>query len=285
MDMSAKQNAYADSGKPPQKIINNQLVKDADILVAIFKRKFGSPTDTHPSGTAEEIDIQINKKKPVMLFFYNRETARDEFDSCKNDIQKINELKDKYKNNTYYQLYQSTIDFKDIFRKNLYQLVNQYCIHQPVVEESVDDFNARIQKIIDDPKMFRINIFTYPNNGYADDTYNLYDDDTPTSTTQYSGTGNLYCYKEKSLKDIFPYVSSAVCTNRKTDAGGFENAIKRAALDNDSMSMSDLFLGDGIADEIIGSMVTKGLLKRESENGFFILTDLGLALSIRLERT
>lgn len=53
-------------GERSQAILNHQLVDDSDILVGIFKARFGSPTGKSPSGTIEEIDRFIAANKPVM---------------------------------------------------------------------------------------------------------------------------------------------------------------------------------------------------------------------------
>src|SRR5438067_4458442 len=43
-------------GDRPQSIINKQVLKQSDLLVAVFWTRLGTPTDVAPSGTAEEID-------------------------------------------------------------------------------------------------------------------------------------------------------------------------------------------------------------------------------------
>jgi hypothetical protein len=40
-----------DTGDRPQAIINGQLLKDADLLIAVFWTRIGSPTGGAPSGT------------------------------------------------------------------------------------------------------------------------------------------------------------------------------------------------------------------------------------------
>ena len=57
------------SGIKPQKLINQELLSSADLLIGLFGLKFGSPTEEYPSGTVEEIEIFINSGKPVILYF------------------------------------------------------------------------------------------------------------------------------------------------------------------------------------------------------------------------
>ncbi len=58
-------------GDRPQEIINRQVLADADLLVAVFWTRIGSPTGKAPSGTIEEIREHIAAGKPVMLYFLN----------------------------------------------------------------------------------------------------------------------------------------------------------------------------------------------------------------------
>lgn len=51
-----------------QQVINQQLAAEADIVVAIFHSRLGSPTQRHPSGTAEEIDIAVTRRVPVHVY-------------------------------------------------------------------------------------------------------------------------------------------------------------------------------------------------------------------------
>ncbi|MCX6290894.1 MAG: hypothetical protein NT126_03940 [Bacteroidetes bacterium] len=56
-------------GGRPQEIINEQLVKDCDLLVGVFWTRIGTNTGISVSGTAEEIEQFVELKKPVMLYF------------------------------------------------------------------------------------------------------------------------------------------------------------------------------------------------------------------------
>lgn len=62
-------NAYPEMGIHPQKSINRMVVEKSDLLICIFCSRLGSPTDTHKSGSIEEIDEHIKAGKDVMVFF------------------------------------------------------------------------------------------------------------------------------------------------------------------------------------------------------------------------
>lgn len=53
----------------PQAIINKQVLRHSDLLVAIFWTRLGTPTGQAPSGTVEEIDEHLKQGKPAMVYF------------------------------------------------------------------------------------------------------------------------------------------------------------------------------------------------------------------------
>lgn len=55
--------------KRGQKVINDMVLKHADVLVAIFKARIGSPTGKAASGTIEEIELHCSVGKPVLRYF------------------------------------------------------------------------------------------------------------------------------------------------------------------------------------------------------------------------
>ena len=59
-------------GGRPQAVINRQVLSNADLLVAVFWTRIGSPTGQAPSGTVEEIQEHIEADKPVMIYFSGR---------------------------------------------------------------------------------------------------------------------------------------------------------------------------------------------------------------------
>jgi len=56
-------------GRSPQAILNDQIVDDADVVVAIFWTRLGTPTDSEPSGSVEEIRRKADQAAPVLLYF------------------------------------------------------------------------------------------------------------------------------------------------------------------------------------------------------------------------
>lgn len=52
-----------------QRIINDMVLQHADVLVAIFKTRIGSPTGKAASGTIEEINLHFSLGRPVLRYF------------------------------------------------------------------------------------------------------------------------------------------------------------------------------------------------------------------------
>ena len=56
-------NVMPEAGDYPQSIINKQILDKSDAIIAIFGNKIGSPTQHYESGTIEEIELMIQKRK------------------------------------------------------------------------------------------------------------------------------------------------------------------------------------------------------------------------------
>jgi hypothetical protein len=64
-------------GGSGQGVINEQLVDDADIVVALFDSRLGQATEAAVSGTAEEIQRAHAAGKPVHVYFSNEPLPRN----------------------------------------------------------------------------------------------------------------------------------------------------------------------------------------------------------------
>lgn len=74
------EHASAEFGKPPQDILNRQLVDVVDFAIAIFWGRLGSSTRDAESGTAEEIQRLHEADKPVSLLRCDRPVPREKED-------------------------------------------------------------------------------------------------------------------------------------------------------------------------------------------------------------
>lgn len=55
--------------RPPQDVINQSIADQADLLIAVFYSRLGTPTESAVSGTAEEIERVRRRGKPVLVYF------------------------------------------------------------------------------------------------------------------------------------------------------------------------------------------------------------------------
>lgn len=69
-----------------QAIINRDMIDSADLIVAIFWRRLGTPTGMHDSGTVEEVNRAMARGIPVMLYFSDIEDTRPIQDSDQWDM-------------------------------------------------------------------------------------------------------------------------------------------------------------------------------------------------------
>lgn len=70
------------NNEEPQKIINTQIVADSDILIGVFWTRIGTPTKEYESGSVEEIEKHIGKKKPAMLYFLKKQVPIEMFNDA-----------------------------------------------------------------------------------------------------------------------------------------------------------------------------------------------------------
>src|SRR5450759_2687500 len=66
--------------KKAQDLINERILKDCDLLVAVFWTKLGTPTEQSLSGSAEEIERHLKAGKPAMVYFSTAPFAEESVD-------------------------------------------------------------------------------------------------------------------------------------------------------------------------------------------------------------
>lgn len=105
------------SGTKPQDLINNFLLDECDLLVGLFWTKFGKKTKNADSGTVEEIEKFILNRKPVILYFFDKPVNPLSINS--EDIEKIKQFREKYKDNGIYKVLNSNEYLIDNIRKDI----------------------------------------------------------------------------------------------------------------------------------------------------------------------
>lgn len=109
-------------GDRPQAIINWQVLKDSDLLIAAFWTRLGTPTGKSPSGTVEEIEEHIKAGKPALLYFSSALVALDSVDQ--DQYQALKTFKGECKKRGLFETYDSHSDFHDKVRRHLGMTLN-----------------------------------------------------------------------------------------------------------------------------------------------------------------
>ncbi|MFF2017810.1 hypothetical protein [Paenibacillus sp. NPDC058177] len=125
-------------GDDPQQIINEQLVNKCDILIGVFWTKLGTPTLNYTSGTLEEINIFIESKKEVMLYFVDKDIPRS---ADFRQVEQVDEFKSKYQNMGIY----ASFDERKIIN-HLYAKVNSIKKQYLDMKNELNDLQSTINE-------------------------------------------------------------------------------------------------------------------------------------------
>ncbi len=98
-----------ETGRSAQEYINEQILSKCDILIGVFWSSIGSPTKRFESGTIEEIARHVGERKLAMLYFSKKDFPSD---ANLEQIQKVRELKQMYKNDSLYGEFESKYDLE-----------------------------------------------------------------------------------------------------------------------------------------------------------------------------
>lgn len=163
--------SYPLTGKHAQKIINDEVVSKSDLLICVFGSKLGTNTDTHESGTVEEIDEHLKAGKDVMVYFKKSVNIDpDSFDSSQLD--KLKAFKKRISNKCKYSEFEDSQEFKDELFKDLQLYINDHWLdssikiedEEPAIKQSqthikLSDFDLERLKSwtsVDNPDFFQV---------------------------------------------------------------------------------------------------------------------------------
>lgn len=144
-----KLGTYSSVGQYPQTQINEQIVDESDIAVAIFWNRAGEKTQNSISGTVEEINRLCRQNKQVFLYFSLREKSLNNIEDVR-QFEKVKKIKKQYQNSSIYKEYSSLKEFKKIFERefNLFvakNIKNQEKLLQSKVFNSIDISDESLQ--------------------------------------------------------------------------------------------------------------------------------------------
>lgn len=131
------------AGDRPQEILNKQLVEKANILLAVFWTRLGTPTGQAPSGTVEEIEHFRHHGKPVLLYFSEADIPHghdpEQFHCLKN-------YRKSLQNDTLYKTFRGSEDLRRQATRDLARIVNELHSSQAMREppgKEENEFDSR----------------------------------------------------------------------------------------------------------------------------------------------
>lgn len=134
-------NAHPDSGNHPQELLNQQLLEHADLIIAIFWTKLGSPTMEYSSGSVEEISKHIHQKKKAYIYFSNKAVELKNVNMTQ--YEKLQQYKTSIQGNSYYKEFSTEEDFEHQLSDNIQLIANE--LEQAMKEYG--DQQTQIQEI------------------------------------------------------------------------------------------------------------------------------------------
>jgi hypothetical protein len=137
---------YPETGDRPQEIINKQILSQTDVLIGIFRTRFGSPTGEHKGGTIEEITRHSNSDKPTMVYFAGK--TNENINNL--DTEQIDSIK-KFRKDFpgLYHDYDSPEDLGKKISDHLSLMVNQNKYFQNVgngIENTIEEKSSQYNK-------------------------------------------------------------------------------------------------------------------------------------------
>ena len=111
-------------GDRPQAIINEQILKHSDLLVAVFWTRLGTATSQALSGTVEEIESHISLGKPAMIYFSAAPVVPDSVDY--DQFRALQDFKREISSRGLFESYESLSEFKEKFSRQLAKILNTH---------------------------------------------------------------------------------------------------------------------------------------------------------------
>lgn len=121
MPIGWESHSSPEMGGRPQEVINKQILKSCDLLIAVFWTRLGSPTGEAPSGTVEEIEEHLKAGKPAMIYFSSAPVRLDSVDS--EQYNALKEFKEACRKRGLVEGYDSVTEFREKLVRQLAQTI------------------------------------------------------------------------------------------------------------------------------------------------------------------
>lgn len=140
-------NAHPDSGTHPQTSLNQQILKEADFVIAVFWNKIGTPTEEYPSGSIEEIMRHMAEGKKAFIYFSNRPVQRHQIDE--EQSKKLDAFKEKIHKQAFYKEFSTLEELKSILNDDIQLISNELespsCeADNPTVHHALSDLEKQL---------------------------------------------------------------------------------------------------------------------------------------------
>jgi hypothetical protein len=132
-------------GGRAQAIVNKQVLKDCDLLVAVFWTRLGSPTGSSPSGTVEEIEEHLAAGKHAMIYFSSAPVRLESVDN--QQYQDLMAFKQTCKERGLIEEYEDISEFRRKFSRQLAQTVLREFCDETVAPSATKGFSPRTNEI------------------------------------------------------------------------------------------------------------------------------------------
>lgn len=109
-------------GDRPQAIINSQVLESADLLIAIFWTRLGTPTGEAESGTVEEIRKHADAGKPAMIYFSSAPVRPDSVDE--QQYAALKEFRNECREKGLIEMFDNQNNFRQKFARHLASTLN-----------------------------------------------------------------------------------------------------------------------------------------------------------------
>lgn len=120
--------SYPGMGEDPQSVINNQIPNDYDVFLCVFWTRIGTATNRAQSGSVEELEIALSRVEngeDVQIMGYFKTEPPTSLNEITEQFLEVQKLKRKIGKTCLYKEFTSTDKFKEIFRINFTQFLNQ----------------------------------------------------------------------------------------------------------------------------------------------------------------
>jgi hypothetical protein len=115
--------SYPSLGDRPQGVLNKQIVDDADLIVAVFWNRLGTPTGEAESGSVEELERHMAAGKPAMVYFSSTPVKRESVDD--EQWKRLVAFRKKLRDTALTEDFEGPDDFRRKFARQLATAVNK----------------------------------------------------------------------------------------------------------------------------------------------------------------